>query len=312
MRRSAAPQGQKLRGAEEALEPVVVEANIETMADQTRGNAVEHAPQHEAAARRDQHARLLVVGGAAFRKRLERRTLDLDALAVAGVAASDCLVHEAAVGGQIREVARAAQQELVAKRLLQMPMRALDRAVLVRDAAIVARRRHAVMGAQFLITSGEVVLGDPIEIAKRRRQAVAAVLFRRAAQRPQRILQAFRERHKALAAEYHMGMFEAGERQPEVVEPMIERLACDGDAEPAHVGKVRQAQPSRRMLLAKDHVAVGTVERTPAGDPALQGPPHPRVDARMPAAKLLENRHRAVVAQQSRLVCEHRRDSHPG
>ena len=88
------------------------------------------------------------------------------------------------------------------------------------------------------------------------------------AQRPQCILQAFRERHKALAAEYHMGMFEAGERQPEVVEPMIERLACDGDAEPAHVGKVRQAQPSRRMLLAKDHVAVGTVERTPAGDPA--------------------------------------------
>jgi len=74
---------------------------------------------------------------------------------------------------------------------------------------------------------------------------------------------------------------------------MIERLACDGDAEPAHVGEVRQAQPSRRMLLAKDHVAVGTVERAPAGDAALQGPPHARVDARMPAAKLLENRHRA-------------------
>ena len=59
------------------------------------------------------------------------------------------------------------------------------------------------------------------------------------------------------------------------------------------VGEVRQAQPSRRMLLAKDHVAVGTVERAPAGDPALQGPPHARVDARMPAAKLLEDRHRA-------------------
>ena len=101
---------------------------------------LEYAPQHEAAARRDQHARLLVVGGAAFRKRLEPRALDLDALAVAGVAASDGLVHEAAVGGQIREVARAAQQELVEKRLLQLPMRTLDRSVLVRDAAIVARQ----------------------------------------------------------------------------------------------------------------------------------------------------------------------------
>jgi hypothetical protein len=28
----------------------------------------------------------------------------------------------------------------------------------------------------------------------------------------------------------HTGMFEAGERRPEVVEPMIERLAYDGNA----------------------------------------------------------------------------------
>ena len=192
----AAPQGQKFGGAEEALEPIVVETNVEPMSNQTRGNAVEHAPQHKAAARRDQDARVLIVGRAALRKSLERRTLDLNAFAVAGVAASDGLVHKAAVGGQIHEVARAPQQKLVAKRLLQMSMGALDRSVLVRDAAIVARRRHAVMGAQLLVTSGEVVLGDPIEIAERRRQAVAAVLFRRAAQRPQRVLQAFRERDK--------------------------------------------------------------------------------------------------------------------
>ena len=49
-------------------------------------------------------------------------------------------------------------------------MGALDRAVLVRDAAIVARRHHAVMGAQLLIAAGEVLLGITIEIAERRRQ----------------------------------------------------------------------------------------------------------------------------------------------
>ena len=106
-------------------------------------------------------------------------------------------------------------------------------------------------------------------------------------------------------------MLEAGESQPEVVEPMIERLARDGDAEPAHVGEVRQAQPSRRMLLAKDHLAVGTVERAPAGDAALQRPPHARGDAWMPAAKLLENRHGANAGR----GFHHRHDlavPHPG
>jgi hypothetical protein len=39
-----------MRGAEEALKPVIIEVNIEAVADQTRRNAVEHTPQHEAAA----------------------------------------------------------------------------------------------------------------------------------------------------------------------------------------------------------------------------------------------------------------------
>jgi hypothetical protein len=56
------------------------------------------------------------------------------------------------------------------------------------------------MGAQLLIAPGEVFLCIPVEVAERRRQAVAAVLFRHAAQRPQRVLQPFGERHEALAA----------------------------------------------------------------------------------------------------------------
>jgi len=49
--RSTAPQGQEPGRAEEAFEPVVVEVNIQPVADQTRGNGVENAPQDEAAAR---------------------------------------------------------------------------------------------------------------------------------------------------------------------------------------------------------------------------------------------------------------------
>src|SRR5579863_4685629 len=97
LRRPATPQGQQLRGAEEALEPVVVEVNIETVADQARRDAVEHAPQHEAAARRDQDADLLVVGRSSVGELFERDALDLDALAVPGIAPSDHLVNEAAI-----------------------------------------------------------------------------------------------------------------------------------------------------------------------------------------------------------------------
>ncbi|NYG45250.1 hypothetical protein GGD67_002708 [Bradyrhizobium sp. IAR9] len=51
---------------------------------------------------------------------------------------------------------------------------------------------------------------------------------RQAAERPQGVLQALGQSDEAFAAEHDMGMLEAGERQPEVTEPVIERLirAC--------------------------------------------------------------------------------------
>jgi hypothetical protein len=133
--------------------------DIEAMADQARGNAVEHPPQDEATARCDHDARLFVVGGSAIGERLERGALDLDAFAVPGIAPPYNFVDEAPVGGEVGEVARAAQQKLVAKHLLEMPVCALDRAVLMSDAGIVARRCHAVMGAQLLVAPRQVVLG---------------------------------------------------------------------------------------------------------------------------------------------------------
>ena len=62
-------------------------------------------------------------------------------------------------------------------------------------------------------------------------------------------------------------MLKARERQPEVVEPVIERLTRDLDTEPTHVGEVGQAHPPRRVLLAEDHISVGTVESPPSGKP---------------------------------------------
>src|SRR5262249_3365730 len=62
----------------------------------SRGNAVEDAPKDEAAARRDQDASLLIVGRSSIGQLLEGGALDLDALAVRGVAPGDHLVDEVA------------------------------------------------------------------------------------------------------------------------------------------------------------------------------------------------------------------------
>src|SRR4249920_111303 len=44
---------------------------------------------------------------------------------------------------------------------------------------------------------------------------------------------------------------------------------------------------------AEDHISVGTVERPPSGDAALQGPAHSQGDPGISTANLLEDGHRA-------------------
>jgi hypothetical protein len=137
------------------------------------------------------------------------------------------------------------------------------------------------------------------------------VLVRHAAQCPQRVLQAFGQRHKTLAAEHDMGMLEARECQPEVVEPVVERFTRDRDAEFAHGGEVGQTHPARRVLLAEDHISVGTVESPPSSDAALQGSAHSQGDPGISTANLLEDGHRADAG----CGLQHRHDiavPHPG
>ncbi len=127
---------------------------------------------------------LLVIGGLVARQVFQRQPLLIDALGVASVAATDDLVEEAPPRREIVEVARGAQQQGVGERPLEMAVRTLDRAVLMRHARIVAGRNHAVMDAERLVAGRQILLGVSVEITEGRRQAVAAMLFGRAAQRP--------------------------------------------------------------------------------------------------------------------------------
>ena len=115
----------------------------------------------------------------------------------------------------------------------------LDRAVLVRHAAVVAARGHAVVGAQRLIALGQVGRRGRIEVAEGGRERVGPMLARRTAERPQRVLQTARESGEALAAEHHFAMFPGRVGEREVIEAVVERCAGDRDAKIAGIGEVR-------------------------------------------------------------------------
>jgi hypothetical protein len=145
--RPAAAQRYQRRGAEKAFKPIVVKTHAQAVADQARGHRIENLLEAEAAGRGNDDDRLLVIGRPARRQFFQGRTLEIEPLGVARVAPPNDLVEEAAISLQRGEIARAAQQQRILDCLLEMAMRAFDRSVLVRHAAIVAGRLHAVMRA---------------------------------------------------------------------------------------------------------------------------------------------------------------------
>ena len=104
-----------------------------------------------------------------------------------------------------------------APRRWQVAVGGLDRAVLVGDAAVVAAGGHAVVVAERSVADGPVLIHLRCEIAERRGEAVAPMLARRAAERPERVLETRGERHEALAAGHDMSMLEAAEGEAEVI-----------------------------------------------------------------------------------------------
>ena len=159
--------------------------------------------------------------------------------AAAGIVAVVDERHEPAVVGEAIEVPTAAANEGLIEPTLEVPVGGLDRAVLVRLAAVVAARAHAVMAAQRLVTLGQVSLLVDGQIAERRRQAVGTVLAGGTAQPPQGVLQPFGQGREALPAEDDLSVFPATAGEAEVIEAMVKRPAGDSDTELAGVGEVR-------------------------------------------------------------------------
>jgi hypothetical protein len=162
-------QGQHRALPEKALQAIVVEPHPQPVADQPRGHGVEHLAQHEAAAGGDHHDRFIVVDRASCRQRAQVGALQLERLVPARVATADQLGDPGPVSVEAAEVARPAQQQGLLGDALEMAVPALDGAVLVRDARVVAGGGHAVVRTQGLVTAGLILGGCALEITERRR-----------------------------------------------------------------------------------------------------------------------------------------------
>src|SRR5215471_18143774 len=88
-----------------------------------------------------------------------------------------------------------------------------------------------------------------------------------------------------------MSMLPAREGRAEVIEPVIQRHSGDADAVIGHISEIGQPQPTRRMLLPKNDVTLGPVERPPAADAPLQGTADTGADLGMATPDLVENGH---------------------
>src|SRR3954447_19056936 len=123
-----------------------------------------------------------------------------------GTASKSNVMSVLPAGRRASMVTAATQEQRVLQTLLEMAVRTLDRAILVRDTQIVARRGHAVVAHQFRITQRLILRSLTRQVAERRRETVAAMLVRRPAEPPQRVLQSLRQFHIALATKHHMGV----------------------------------------------------------------------------------------------------------
>jgi hypothetical protein len=183
------------------------------------------------------------------------------------VARAHHLVEKAAVVVAAVEIATATQQQRLVHGGLEMSMRRLTVAVLVRLANIDPLTGQAIMVQQAAIAGLKLALGR--QVVDGRTQAVAAMPPRHASQFPQGVLQAVGQGFERLRRT-HGYRFPVGVGEHEVIDHVLEALAEDGNAQSVHAGEVRGRQIARVMHLAEHDRAPFTRRGPPVLDTPLE------------------------------------------
>jgi hypothetical protein len=169
---------------------------------------------------------------------------------------------------KVRKIAAATQQQRLIQGAFELPMALLDVAVFVASAGVDRLPLQAVVPQQRLVALRERL---PLFAGRqRRRQAVRAMNLRRAAQLPQRVLQAFAEAFQALGKTDAAGL-PVGIRQHEVVNQVRKWRSRHSDIQTRAMGEVRGTDPPRLVHLREENFLGRSRHGPPLLDPALQG-----------------------------------------
>ena len=245
-----------------------IQPGFDFLTHQTAMHRVGVAVHVNQAARVDAHRQPQATVQPLRRQRLKHGELLGVPLLSRRVARGHHLVEKAAVVVAAAEIAAATQMQCLVHGGLEMPMRRLTVAVLVRLANIDPLAGQAIMFQQAAIAGLKLALGR--QIVDRRTQAVAAMSSRHASQFPQGVLQTVGQGLERLRRAEGYG-FPVRVRQHEVIHQMLEAFAEDGDSQRVHAGEVRGRQVAGVMHLAEHDGARLTRRGPPALDAPLEG-----------------------------------------
>lgn len=198
---------------------------------------------------------------------LERRDFLGEAVGSPRVPCRHDLLQERDVLFAAGERAAAAEQERLVDRALEVTVRRLRVAVLVRLPRVDPLARHAVVRQQVAIPGLE--LAGRRQVVHGRGQRITAMPTRHAAQFPQRVLQAVRQRLERLGrAQRHRLPVRVG--QHEVVDHVVEPLAGDRDVQRVHVREVGRREIAGVVDLAEHDRLSRAVSRPPLPHATLE------------------------------------------
>jgi hypothetical protein len=251
------------------LDPVGEQPGLDPFADQPAMHRVRIALKVNQAAGVDAAGHFQARRHPLIGEGLERRHLLGEAVPTAGVAGRHDLAEEPVVLAAVGEVPAAAEEQRLIDRRLEVPVRRLRIAVLVRLPGVDPLTRHAVVGQQVPVPRLE--LPRRRQVVHRRRQRIAAVLPGHPAQVPERLLQPVRQRLERLRRT-HRHRLPVRIRQDEVVDQVVERLPGDRDGQPVHGREIRRREVAGPVHLTEHHRLPRSRGRPPPPHPPLEGP----------------------------------------
>jgi hypothetical protein len=233
---------------------------------------------------------------------MQRRQLYRQRLRTRCVATLRQLTQELLVLRSTREIPAPTQQQRLRDRLLETPMALFTIAVLMAARRVGRFALDAVVIEQPLIPRRELLrLAVRVD---RQRQPIRAMMRRRPAQFPKRVLHPGAQVREILR-EAHHHVFPVRIRQHEMIQQMIEPLAGDGHLQTAHVREIRCPQSPRLMHLGKVDLLGGPMLRLPPPHAPLQGPTHRRrILLRVGALQPTQQRHRLQTGLAPQLLLQ--------